>query len=94
VLVKLPPPRAQLVRLPAPRAQLADDLPPLVSGNQYLTTMPYQNLEVLATYKGQAASVYLLPTRGNQLGDMWAVGNTTWLWVVAPGASRADWIDP
>jgi hypothetical protein len=83
-LVKLPPPRAQLVRLP--------DLP--IPGHQYLATMPYQNLEVLATYRGWRSSLDKLPQSGNQLGDMWLVEGTPWVWIFTPGATHADWIDP
>ena len=54
-LVK-PAPRAALVKLPAPRAQLVHDLPPLIPGRRYLAAMPY-NIEALATYKGQLASL-------------------------------------
>jgi hypothetical protein len=55
--------------------------------------MPY-NLEVLATYKGQLGSESMLPTNGNALGDTWIVGETPFVWIWAPGAARADWIDP
>jgi hypothetical protein len=81
-LIKLPPPRAQLVRLPEWRI-----------GEQRPVMMPY-NLEVLATYRGRLGSENMLPSSGNMLGDMWVVGDTPWLWVTAPGATRADWIDP
>jgi len=55
--------------------------------------MPY-NLEVLATYKGRLTCEEMLPSSGNQLGDMWVVGDTPWVWIWAPGAARVDWIDP
>jgi hypothetical protein len=55
--------------------------------------MPY-GLEVLATYKGQMASVDLLPSHRNRIGDMRLVGTTPWVWITAPGASNAAWIDP
>jgi hypothetical protein len=87
--MKLPPPRAQLVQLPSQLVQL----PPLKIGRLYLATMPY-NVEVLATYKGWLASEEMLPSSGNQLGDTWIVGDTPWVWIWAPGATRADWIDP
>ena len=54
-LVK-PAPRAAVVKLPAPRAQLVRDLPPLIPVRRYLAAMPY-NIEALATYKGQLASL-------------------------------------
>ena len=81
-LIKLPPPRAQLVRLPEWRI-----------GEQRPVMMPY-NLEVLATYRGRLGSEELLPSSGNLLGDMWVVGDTPWVWIWAPSAARADWIDP
>ena len=80
--VKLPPPKAQLVRLPEWRV-----------GETRPVTMPY-NLEVLATLKGRLDAEWMLPTSGNHIGDTWIVGNTPWLWLVAPGATHADWLDP
>jgi hypothetical protein len=85
-------PRATLVKLPPPRARLVS-LPPPVIGGRYLATMPY-NVEVLATYRGEMASVNLLPSHGNQIGDMWVVEGTPWVWIFAPGTTHADWIDP
>jgi len=81
-LVKLPPPTAQLVRLP--EWKLGETRP---------VTMPC-NLEVLATYRGQLQSQDMLPLSGNQLGDTWVVGDTPWVWIRAPGATRADRIGP
>src|SRR5262249_12393689 len=81
-LVKLPPARAQLIRLPEWRI-----------GEQRPVMMPY-HLEALATYRGRLESQDMLPSSGNQLGDTWVVGNTPWVWIWAPGATRADWIDP
>jgi hypothetical protein len=69
-----PPPRAQLVRIP------------LHIGAQYTVHMPYQNLEALATFKGYLERENLLPTLNNQVGDMWIVDPTPWLWLQAPGA--------
>ena len=88
-------PRATLVKLPPPRAPLAGDLPPLVVGQHYLATMPYDNnLEVLMTFKGWLPSQDDLPSHRNAIGDMWLVGSTPWVWIWAPGATHADWIDP
>ena len=81
-LVKLPPPKAQLVRLPEWRV-----------GETRPVMMPY-NFEVLATYKGRLGSESMLPSSGNALGDTWIVGETPWVWIWAPGAAQADWIDP
>src|SRR5262249_29889803 len=75
-LVKLPPPRAQLVRLPEWKV-----------GEQRPVMMPY-HLEALATYRGRLESQDMLPSSGNQLGDTWVVGNTPWVWIWAPGATR------
>jgi hypothetical protein len=47
-------------------------LPEWRIGEQRPVVMPY-NLEVLATYKGQMASVDLLPSHGNRIGDMYLV---------------------
>jgi hypothetical protein len=55
--------------------------------------MPY-NLKVLATYRGELPSIDMLPASGNRLGDTWVVGDMPWVWIWAPGAARADWIDP
>ena len=60
--------RATLVKLSPPREQLADDLPPLVVGKQYLATMPY-NVEVLATFRGWLPSQDDLPSHRNAIGD-------------------------
>jgi hypothetical protein len=65
-LVKLPPPRAQLVRVPEWRI-----------GETRPVLMPY-NLQVLATFRGQLSSIDMLPSSGNQIGDMWVVADTAW----------------
>jgi hypothetical protein len=85
-LIMLPPLRAQLVRLPS-------SLPPLIIGKRYLATMPY-NLEVLATYRGEMASVDMLPSHRNRIGDTWIVNGTPWVWLVTPGTSAPQWVDP
>jgi hypothetical protein len=77
-------PRAALVKLPPPRARLIS-LPEWKPGETRSVMMLY-NLEVLATYRGQLQSQDMLPSSGNQLGDMWVVGNVPWLWLLAPGA--------
>jgi hypothetical protein len=85
ILIKLPPPRAELVRLPGG--------PPLIEGYQYLATMPY-GLEVSATYRGWLATQDDLPSHRNAIGDMYLVKGVPFVWVFAPGAQQADWIDP
>ena len=55
--------------------------------------MPY-NLEVLTTYRGELPSLDALPSHRNAIGDMWLVNGTPWVWIWAPGATHADWIDP
>jgi hypothetical protein len=82
VLVKLPPPRAELVRIPEWRI-----------GETRSVMMPY-GLVASATYRGRLGAETELPQSGNALGDMWAVGNNVWLWLVEPGAAAASWIDP
>jgi hypothetical protein len=52
--------------------------------------MPYDNLEVLATYKGRLASQDDLPSQR----DMFVINGVPFVWLFAPGASRAGWIDP
>jgi hypothetical protein len=78
-----------------PRAQLVDPPPAgvLVVGSHYLLVLPYQ-IECRVTYRGESPSVEELPSRGNQIGDMRTIGATPWIWIWAPGASRATWIDP
>jgi hypothetical protein len=87
-------PRATLVKPPAPRAQLVSDLPPPVQGQQYLATMPYDNLEVLATFRGWLPSQDDLPSHRNAIGDMFVINGVPFVWLFAPGATHADWIDP
>ena len=89
-----PAPRATLVKLPPPRAQLVGDLSPLIPGKRYLATMPYDNLEVLATFRGWLPSQDDLPSHPNAIGDMYLVGNVPFVWLFAPDATHADWIDP
>jgi len=89
-------PRAQLVRLPAPRAQVVSPAlrrPPLVPGQHYLGTMPY-GVEVLATFRGWLPSQDDLPSHHNAIGDMYVVQGVPFVWVFAPGATNANWIDP
>ena len=81
-LVKLPPPRAVLVRLPQWRI-----------GEERPVMMPY-GLEVAALLKGKLPSTDMLPMSGNAIGDTWVIGDSAWVWVAAPGAGSANWVDP
>ena len=81
-LVKLPPLRAVLVRLPQWRI-----------GEERPVMMPY-GLEVAALLKGKLPLRDMLPVSGNAIGDTWVVGDSAWVWVAAPGAASANWIDP
>jgi hypothetical protein len=81
-LVKLPPPRAVLVRLPQWRI-----------GEERPVVMPY-GLEVAARLKGKLPSTDMLPASGNAIGDTWVIEDSAWVWVAAPGAASANWIDP
>jgi hypothetical protein len=81
-LVKLPPPRAILVRLP--QWHIGEVRP---------VKMPY-GLEVEARLRGRLPSTDVLPMSGNSIGDTWAVGDSAWVWVAAPGTGSASWIDP
>ena len=85
-------PRATLVKLPPPRPQLVS-LPEWKVGVTRPVMMPY-NIEVLATYRCEMPSLDALPSHRNHIGDMWLVGQVPWVWIWAPGAARADWIDP
>jgi hypothetical protein len=80
-LVKLPPPRAQLIRLPEWKI---DESHPVI--------LPY-GTEVLAALRGYLGSETQLPRVGH-VGDTWAIGDNLWVWITAPGASNATWIDP
>jgi hypothetical protein len=85
-------PRATLVRLPPPRAQLIR-LPEWRIGEERPVMMPY-GVEVAARLKGKLPSTGMLPMFGNAVGDMWVIGDSAWVWVAAPGAGSANWIDP
>jgi hypothetical protein len=91
-------PRAVLVHRVA-RAQLVHPLPPdqsgLIIGRHYLIVMPYA-IEVMTTYRGWLPSVTDLPSHPNRIGDMFTVGpeKVPWIWIWAPGAAHADWLDP
>ena len=85
-------PRATLVKLPAPRAVLVC-LPQWHIGEERPVMMPY-GLEVEARLKGRLPSTDVLPMSGNAIGDTWAVGDSAWVWVAAPGTGSANWIDP
>jgi len=85
-------PRAELLRLPPPRAQLIR-LPEWRIGEERPVTMPY-GVEVAARLKGKLPSTGMLPMFGNAIGDTWVIGDSAWVWVAAPGAGTANWIDP
>jgi len=78
----MPPPRAQLIRLPEWRI-----------GEERPVMTPY-GLEVSARLKGKLPSADMLPASGNAIGDAWVIGDTAWVWIAAPGAPSAKWIDP
>jgi hypothetical protein len=80
--VKLPPPRTVLVRLPQWRI-----------GEERPVMMPY-GLEVAALLKGKLPSTDMLPMFGNAIGDTWVIGDSAWVWIAAPGAGSANWVDP
>ena len=85
-------PRAELVRLPPPRAQLIR-LPEWRIGEERSVMMPY-GLQVAARLKGALLSTDMLPMSGNAIGDTWVIGDSAWVWLAAPGAGSANWIDP
>jgi hypothetical protein len=90
-VVPAPAPRAMLVKLPPPRAMLVK-LPPWRINESRLLDMPYGE-RVVGTLRGFLENENQLPQVG-QIGDTWMVQNIPWIWTVAPGASKADWIDP
>jgi hypothetical protein len=55
--------------------------------------MPY-GIEVLTTYRGELPTIDDLPSHPNRIGDMLVINGVPWVWIFAPGAARADWIDP
>jgi hypothetical protein len=85
-------PRAELLRLPPPRAQLMR-LPEWRIGEERPVMMPY-GLQVAARLKGKVLSTDRLPMSGNAIGDTWVIGDSAWVWVAAPGARSASWVDP
>jgi hypothetical protein len=85
-------PRAELVRLPPPRAQLIR-LAEWRIGEERSVTMPY-GLKVAARLRGKLVSSDMLPMFGNAIGDTWVIEDSAWVWVAAPGAGSANWIDP
>jgi hypothetical protein len=98
-----PAPRARLVRLPAPapRAQLVGlpsahvELVELVASHideTHVITMPYGTV-VRATLRGFLGTENQLPRVG-QIGDMYLVEQTPWIWIQVPGTSAPTWVDP
>ena len=85
-------PRADLVKLPPPRAQLVR-LPEWKIGEVRPVMMPY-GLEVTACLKGRLLSTSMLPVSGSAIGDTWLIGHNAWVWIAAPGADSANWLDP
>jgi hypothetical protein len=85
-------PRAELVKLAPPRAQLIK-LPEWRVGETRPVMMPY-GVQALAKYKGRLLSEDMLPQSGNAIGDALAVGDNVWVWIVTPGRSAAQWVDP
>jgi hypothetical protein len=81
-LVKLPRPWVQLLRWPEWKL-----------GEERQLIMPY-GLKVLGRYKSRLDAEWMLPASGNAIGDTWAIGDNLWVWITAPGASNAAWIDP
>jgi hypothetical protein len=90
-----PAPRAALVKLPPTviRAELIA-LPQWPIGKVIRVMMPY-GLRVSATYRGRLPNESYLPVSGNELGDMFVIGDTTsWLWLTMPGSVAPTWVDP
>jgi hypothetical protein len=87
-----PAPKAELVKLPplVKRAELVS-LPVWDIGETHPITMPYNEV-VNATYIGWLGQESQLPRQGN-LGDMYVVGRTPWVWTPPPGGVL-QWVDP
>jgi hypothetical protein len=75
----------------APKAELIK-LPPWRIGETRAMQMRYGEI-VNATLRGQVDSYNQLPRRG-QLGDMWIVAGTPWIWTHPSGSAFTTWIDP
>ena len=82
MLVKLPPPRAELIALP-----------PWRIGESRIVMMPY-NVRALAVCRGQLPGESMPPIAGNAIGDTWMVGDTPWIWLITPGTAAPQWVDP
>jgi hypothetical protein len=87
VLVNSPAARAKLLRLPLAAT--------LHEGDQTTLTLPY-GIRTLVTIKGYRESFNELPLSANQLGDLYLVGpeRTPWIFIVTPGTSSPQWVDP
>ena len=68
-------------------------LPEWKVGEERQLLLP-SSLKVSGRLRGWVASGDMLPQSGNAIGDTWVVGGTPYVWMVAPGAAQADWIDP
>jgi len=78
---------------PSGLPQTEADWPAPIMDQRYLAEMPY-GLEVLATYRGELPAQDDLPSHRNAIGDMYLVAGTPFVWIWAPHAAHADWIDP
>jgi hypothetical protein len=83
--------RAQLVRLPESQDGFTDRSPAHID-ETHTIQMPYGEI-VNATLRGFLEQENQLPRVG-RVGDMYIVGETPWIWLVAPGAAAATWVDP
>jgi hypothetical protein len=92
-LIRLPspPPRAQLVRLPESQDSFTDRSPAHID-ETHTIQMPYGTV-VNATLRGFLEQENQLPRVG-QVGDMYVVGDTPWIWTTPPGAVSPQWTDP
>jgi hypothetical protein len=81
MLVKLPPPRAELIKLP-----------PWQIDEARLLQMPYGE-RVIGTLRGFLENENQLPRVGH-ISDMWVVGDVPWVWIQVPGTTSPTWVDP
>ncbi len=54
----------------------------------------YDGTIVPVCYQGQLPNSAALPSQGRFIGEEWAIGNHSWIWMQPAGASFPSWVDP
>jgi hypothetical protein len=73
---------------------------PVSSGVSTVSNAPWQPIRmpdgtiVNVSYQGQLPSSAALPPRGHFIGEAYATGNTSWVWMTPSGATFPSWVDP